>query len=133
MGAPVTAAPWLLVAGVGTWVAGFDVLYSLQDQSFDKGRGLHSIPVALGIPGALIASALLHVVTLACLAYVGVLLGRGTFYFVGVGLIAVLLGYEHAIVKPSDLSRIDKAFFDINGYVSVGFFACVLADQLLRG
>jgi 4-hydroxybenzoate polyprenyltransferase len=132
MGAPVTLAPWLLVAGVGAWVAGFDVLYSLQDQGFDSERGLHSMPVALGIVGSLWASALLHVVTVACLAYVGVLLGRGVAYFAGVGLVAALLAYEHAIVKPSDLSRINKAFFDINGYVSVAFFGCVLADQLLR-
>ena len=132
MGAPVTLAPWLLVLGVGAWVAGFDVLYSLQDQGFDAQRGLHSMPVALGIVGSLWASALLHVVTVACLAYVGVLLGRGAAYFAGVGLVAALLAYEHAIVKPSDLSRINKAFFDINGYVSVAFFGCVLADQLLR-
>lgn len=132
MGAPVSLAPWLLVAGVATWVAGFDVLYSLQDQGFDRERGLHSMPAWLGITGALIASALLHVATIACLAYVGVLLGRGAAYFVGVGLIALLLGYEHSIVKPKDLSRINKAFFDINGYVSVAFFACVLIDQLLR-
>jgi 4-hydroxybenzoate polyprenyltransferase len=132
MGAPVTLAPWLLVAGVGAWVAGFDVLYSLQDQGFDSQRGLHSMPVALGVVGSLVASALLHVVTIGCLAYVGVLLERGPAYFVGVALIALLLTYEHAIVKPSDLSRINKAFFDINGYVSVAFFACVLVDQLLR-
>lgn len=132
MGAPVTLAPWLLVAGVGAWVAGFDVLYSLQDRGFDSERGLHSAPVALGVVGSLVVSALLHVVTVGCLAYVGVLLGRGTVYFIGVGLIALLLTYEHAIVKPSDLSKINKAFFDINGYVSVAFFACVLADQLLR-
>jgi 4-hydroxybenzoate polyprenyltransferase len=132
MGAPVTLAPWLLVAGVGAWVAGFDILYSLQDQGFDSDRGLHSAPVALGIVGSLVVSALLHVLTVGCLAYVGVLLGRGAAYFVGVGLIGLLLTYEHAIVKPSDLSRINKAFFDINGYVSVAFFVCVLADQLLR-
>lgn len=132
MGAPVTLAPWLLVAGVGAWVAGFDILYSLQDHGFDAQRGLHSAPVALGVVGSLVASALLHVVTVSCLAYVGVLLERGVAYFVGVALIGALLTYEHAIVKPSDLSRINKAFFDINGYVSVAFFACVLADQLLR-
>ena len=91
----------------------------------------------LGVPagtllGAMLASALLHVGTLACLAYVGVLLERGAAYFVGVGMIGLLLGYEHSIVMPSDLSRINKAFFDINGYVSVAFFACVLVDQLMR-
>ena len=131
MGAPVTLAPWLLVLGVAAWVAGFDVLYSLQDHGFDTKQALHSIPVALGITGALVVSALLHVITVGCLLEVGLLLGRGTAYFVGVALVACLLMYEHAIVKPSDLSRIDKAFFDLNGYVSVGFLACVLADQWL--
>jgi len=131
MGAPVTAAPWLLVLGVAAWVGGFDVLYSLQDQSFDRNAGLHSIPVRLGIVGALWVSALAHVVTAGCLLAVGVLLGRGAAYFAGVALVSALLVYEHAIVKPSDLSRIDKAFFDLNGYVSVAFFACVLVDQAL--
>jgi 4-hydroxybenzoate polyprenyltransferase len=131
MGAEVSAAPWLLVVGVAAWVGGFDVLYSLQDQGFDHDKGLHSIPVKLGTAGALWASALLHVLTAACLTAVGVLLGRGAAYFAGVALVVVLLAYEHAIVKPSDLSRIDKAFFDLNGYVSVGFFACVLLDQAL--
>jgi 4-hydroxybenzoate polyprenyltransferase len=132
MGAPVTLAPWLLVGGVASWVAGFDVLYSLQDQGFDRERGLRSMPVWLGITGALVASAALHVGTIACLAMVGVLLERGAAYFVGVGLIGLLLTYEHSIVRPSDLSKINKAFFDINGYVSVAFFACVLVDQLVR-
>ncbi len=131
MGAPVTAAPWLLVLGVAAWVGGFDVLYSLQDQGFDRKAGLHSIPVRLGIVGALWVSALAHVVTAACLLAVGVLLGRGAAYFAGVAVVSALLVYEHAIVKPGDLSRIDKAFFDLNGYVSVAFFACVLVDQAL--
>ena len=69
--------------------------------------------------------------TVGCLAAVGVLLERGVPYQLGVVLVAVLLAYEHAIVKPTDLSRINKAFFDLNGYVSLGFLACVLADQLL--
>jgi 4-hydroxybenzoate polyprenyltransferase len=70
-------------------------------------------------------------VTVVCLCAVGLLLGRGIAYHVGVGLVAALLAYEHAIVRPSDLSRIDKAFFDLNGYVSLAFFACVVLDQLL--
>jgi 4-hydroxybenzoate polyprenyltransferase len=132
MGAEVTAAPWLLVLGVAAWVAGFDVLYSLQDHTFDTARGLHSVPVRLGVVGSLVLSALLHVGTVLCLVAVGAILSRGTAYYAGVALVAALLSYEHAIVRPGDLSRIDKAFFDINGYVSVGFFACVLLDQLLR-
>jgi 4-hydroxybenzoate polyprenyltransferase len=132
MGAPVTLAPWLLVLGVASWVAGFDILYALQDRGFDAGAGLHSLPVRLGIPGALLASALLHVVTIACLVGVGLVLARGTPYMIGVGLIAALLITEHAIVKPSDLSKINKAFFDVNGYVSLAFLIFVGVDQLLR-
>jgi 4-hydroxybenzoate polyprenyltransferase len=73
---------------------------------------------------------LLHVVTVGCLAATGWVLERGLPYQGGVALVAALLAYEHAIVKPNDLSRVNKAFFDLNGYVSLGFLACVLADQL---
>jgi 4-hydroxybenzoate polyprenyltransferase len=128
----VTLAPWLLVFGVATWVAGFDVLYSLQDRSFDQHEKLHSIPAALGVVGALVVSALLHVITVGCLAYAGVVLGRGIAYMVGVGLIALLLVAEHALVRPSDLSKLNKAFFDINGYVSVAFLVCVIVDHFTR-
>jgi 4-hydroxybenzoate polyprenyltransferase len=131
LGAPVTLAPWLLVGGVATWVGGFDILYSLQDEAFDKAAGLHSIPEQLGVRGALWVSALLHVLTVACLIGVGVSLERGAAYFAGTALVALILIYEHAIVRPSDLSRINKAFFDLNGYISVGFFLCVLIDRVL--
>jgi len=117
------------VIGVASWVAGFDVLYALQDTGFDRGERLHSMPVRLGIMGSLVASGLLHVVTVACFIAVGLVLGRGLFYQLGVLAIGLLLAYEHAIVRPSDLSRINKAFFDINGYVSLAFFAFVLLDQ----
>ena len=132
VGAEVTLAPWLLVIGVAAWVAGFDVLYSLQDIDFDRGSALHSIPAALGVRGSLWLSGALHVVTIACLAVVGTTLGRGAAYFTGVLLVAGLLVIEHAMVRPSDLSKINKAFFDVNGYVSVLFCACVGIDQLLR-
>lgn len=133
LGAEVTAAPWLLVLGVAAWVGGFDILYALQDQGFDRAAGLHSIPARLGTVGALWASALLHVLTASCLVAVGLLLGRGAAYFVGCAIVAAILVYEHAIVRPSDLSRIDKAFFDLNGYVSVAFFLCVLVDHWVAG
>jgi 4-hydroxybenzoate polyprenyltransferase len=128
LGAEVTLAPWLLVIGVAAWVAGFDVLYSLQDREFDGGARLHSMPVALGVHGALFASAFLHVVTVACLFTVGQLLQRGPAYLAGVGLVTALLVYEHSLVRPSDLSKLNKAFFDLNGYVSLAFFACVGLD-----
>ncbi|MEY4508944.1 MAG: hypothetical protein RLZZ450_1066 [Pseudomonadota bacterium] len=131
VGAPVTSAPWLLVFGVATWVGGFDVLYSLQDEGFDRAAGLYSIPSRFGTVGALWISALLHVVTVLCLFGVGFVLGRGVVFFAGCLLIAGILIYEHALVKPGDLSKIDKAFFDLNGYVSVAFFGCVLVDHFL--
>ncbi|HKP59633.1 MAG TPA: UbiA-like polyprenyltransferase [Polyangiales bacterium] len=132
LGAEVTLAPWLLVGGVAAWVAGFDMLYSLQDLDFDRGARLHSVPAQLGVGGTLWVSAGLHVLTVVCLVAVGVSLGRGPAYFAGVALVGALLVVEHAMVKPSDLSRINKAFFDVNGYVSLLFFVCVGLDQLLR-
>jgi 4-hydroxybenzoate polyprenyltransferase len=83
------------------------------------------------VVGALWVSALLHVVTLACLVAVGALLGRGPAYFAGSALVGAILAYEHMIVRPTDLSRINKAFFDLNGYISVGFLVCVLIDRAL--
>lgn len=132
LGAEVTLAPWLLVIGVASWVAGFDVLYSLQDREFDDQAKLHSMPVLLGVRGALIASAVLHVVTVACFVGVGQVLVRGPAYMVGVAIIAALLVVEHALVRPSDLSKLNRAFFDLNGYVSVAFLVCVGLDHWLR-
>lgn len=132
IGAEVTLAPWLLVIGVAAWVAGFDVMYSLQDEDFDKRHQLSSIPAALGVRGALVVSALLHVVTVGCLFGVGAVLERGAAYMVGVVIITALLVVEHAMVRPSDLSKLGRAFFDLNGYVSVAFLICVGIDQLLR-
>jgi 4-hydroxybenzoate polyprenyltransferase len=132
LGAPVTLAPWLLVIGVASWVAGFDVLYALQDRDFDSSAQLRSMPVALGVRGAIVASALLHVLTVACFAGVGVVLGRGMAYYAGVVIVAGLLLVEHAMVRPNDLSKLNRAFFDMNGYVSVAFFICVGLDQLIR-
>lgn len=122
-----TVAPLaLLLAGaVATWVAGFDILYSLQDESFDRGQGLHSVPVALGERGAMVVSALLHVVTVGLLAAVPSFATLGWGYWLGFAAITGVLTYEHWIVRPGDLSRIDKAFFDLNGYVSLIFFAGV--------
>lgn len=126
--APVALA---LAGAVATWVAGFDILYSLQDEDFDRSQGLRSIPVALGQKGAMVLSAALHVVTTGLLAAVPSLTPLGVGYWVGFALISAVLGYEHWIVRPGDLSRIDKAFFDLNGYVSLLFFGGVCAGALL--
>jgi 4-hydroxybenzoate polyprenyltransferase len=117
-----------LMIAVLTWVGGFDVLYSLQDERFDRENGLFSIPARFGTWGAVVLSALLHVVTVVGLLSTGLLLGRGAPYFAGVALVTGLLAYEHAIVGKGNLARIDRAFFDINGYVSIGFFLLVGLD-----
>ncbi len=117
--------PALLSAAVGTWVAGFDIIYSCQDAAFDRDRGLHSIPATLGITGALVVSGVLHIATMAALVALPWFAELGIAYWVGVALIGAVLAYEHAIVRPSDLSRINKAFFDLNGYISLVFLAAV--------
>lgn len=122
----VGAAALILSAAVATWVAGFDILYSLQDEAFDRGEGLHSIPARLGQVGALWVSGLLHVATVALLAALPAVAALGWAYWVGFVLIAGVLAYEHWLVRPGDLSRIDKAFFDLNGYVSLVFLGAVL-------
>lgn len=117
--------PAVLSVAVGTWVAGFDIIYSCQDAGFDSDHGLHSVPAALGLKGALAVSALLHVATVACLLALPAVVELGMAYYVGVAVISGVLVYEHWIVRPDDLSRVDKAFFDLNGYVSLAFFAFV--------
>lgn len=123
--------PAAMMVAVGTWVAGFDVIYSLQDHDFDKQAKLHSIPVALGIRGALWASALLHVITVAALVALQVLAGLGVAHLVGLLLVTAILLYEHWIVRPNDLSRIDKAFFDLNGWISIAYFVALMIDVLM--
>src|SRR6185369_11500830 len=127
-----TLVPGLLMIAVATWIAGFDVLYALSDRDFDVGAGLHSIPARFGVTGALVISAALHAATLTALVALAPVAHLGAPYLVGVAIVAALLVYEHAIVRPSDLSRLDAAFFTLNGYVSVVFFAATLADVLLR-
>ncbi len=121
-----------LMLGVVTWLLGFDILYSLQDEHFDRARGLHSIPQRFGTRGAVIFSAAAHVVTVLAFAGTGFALGRGPLYFTGVIAAAGLLVYEHWIVGPGRLERINKAFFDLNAYVSVAFFVLTLLDSLTR-
>jgi 4-hydroxybenzoate polyprenyltransferase len=128
--------PWTmllaLAGGVLCWVAGFDILYSLQDMEFDREQGLHSIPAALGARGALWTSRLLHAACAGLFLAVGLLVPElGTPYFAGVGLIAAMLVYEQSLVREDDFSRIDAAFFTINGAISLVFFGIVLLERLL--
>jgi 4-hydroxybenzoate polyprenyltransferase len=129
--------PWwmlpVLAAAVATWVAGFDILYALQDRTFDLAQGLHSIPVAFGTQGAVRASRFLHALSIAALGAVGLVTDAGALYAIGVLVAAALLLYEHRLVSPTDLSRLDAAFFTMNGIISIAFFGFVLAERLVRG
>jgi 4-hydroxybenzoate polyprenyltransferase len=131
-GATPHAGIFALIGAVVSWLFGFDILYSLQDASFDREHGLHSVPARFGVTGALVISAAAHAVTAVCLALTGVFLHRGAPFFAAVGIVSGLLVWEHAIVGKGDLRRIDKAFFDVNAYVSVAFFVLVVVDEALR-
>jgi 4-hydroxybenzoate polyprenyltransferase len=120
-----------LTAAVTFWTAGFDVIYACQDYEFDVSEGLFSVPRLLGIAGALRASQLLHLLMVGCLVALMASLHLGGLAVAGVGAVAALLLYEHSLVKPNDLSRVNAAFFTMNGYVSVLFFLFWAADILL--
>src|SRR5579885_994108 len=121
------------IAGAVTlWTSGFDILYALQDVDFDRTHRLRSLPEKVGVKNALWISRLCHVCAVACLAWGGELVRAGMIYFVGVGFAACLLAYEQSLVKSDDLSRINLAFFTLNGFVSIGVFAFALVDQLIR-
>jgi 4-hydroxybenzoate polyprenyltransferase len=123
-------ALWLSLA-VATWIAGFDVLYALDDRNFDRKAGIHSIPARFGVLAALVLSAVLHAVSAAALLIAGHAAGLGWIYLAGMAVIIAMLVWEHAILRPSDLSRLNVAFFNLNGYVSVIYFAATLADVLI--
>lgn len=120
-----------LVFAVMGWTAGFDILYSLQDEEFDRREGLYSMPVWLGRVRALRVSRGLHTLTVGLLIWTGFLWTLGPWYFAGVAVAAGLLFYEQSLVKPDDLSRINLAFFTLNGWVSLGFFVFALLDGVL--
>jgi 4-hydroxybenzoate polyprenyltransferase len=115
---------WLLGGAVAAWVAGFDLFYSLLDVEFDRTHGLHSAAVRFGERGAFAGARLLHVTTVALLAAAGLGLSVGVVYWLGVAAVAGLLLYEHSLVRPGDLRRLDTAFFTTNGVIS----CFVLAD-----
>ncbi len=140
--APVGA--WIAVTGrwswtavvlglaVGTWIGGFDLIYACQDVESDRREGVHSVPARFGVAAALRASTASHVVAAGLLLWFGALAGFGAWWWAGVALSAVALGYEHAIVRPDDLSRLGRAFFTVNGYVAIGLFGFALAALASR-
>jgi 4-hydroxybenzoate polyprenyltransferase len=123
--------PLLLCAAVACWTAGFDIIYSCQDVGFDARAGLRSLPLRLGVAGALRVSRALHAAMVALLAAVGLLCARGAWYAAGVALVAAILWIEHRLVRPDDLSRVNAAFFTANGWLSVGFFLLAALDLAL--
>jgi 4-hydroxybenzoate polyprenyltransferase len=126
---------WLLFAiavGVATWVAGFDIFYALPDESFDRGEGLRSAVVRLGERRAILVAKAFHGLTIPALALFGWGAGFGWWYYLGLGVAAAILTYEHQLVKPGDLSRLDAAFFTMNGVMSVTVFGFALVDRMVK-
>ena len=122
----------LLTGAVTFWVGGFDVLYACQDHEFDRRAGLHSVPRYFGISGSLWVARLFHVLMLLLLVGLIFAFGLGKLAAVGVASVALLLAYEHSLVKADDLSKLNAAFFTMNGVISVVFFCFVAGDLLLR-
>jgi 4-hydroxybenzoate polyprenyltransferase len=122
----------LLGVGAGLWVAGFDVIYAAQDINHDRKHGLHSIPADFGLSAGLLASRLIHLGAVGLLVAAGPYLGVGWLYYLGTVAFLLLLAHEHRIVSPGDMGRINVAFFNMNGVVSIVFFLFVMADVLLN-
>jgi 4-hydroxybenzoate polyprenyltransferase len=141
--APIGA--WMAVTGgfawpatalglaVGSWIGGFDLIYSCQDAAIDREIGSRSFPARFGIPAALRASTLTHLVTVGCYAWFGLAAGLGWLWWVGLAITAAVLAYEHLIVRADDLSRVNRAFFTANGFVGIQLFVFALADLFVQG
>jgi len=123
--------PLLLSVAVLLWVTGFDIIYALQDEEFDRDNKLWSLPVTLGKKHSLQFSLLIHLASALILTFNGYLIHAGIYYWIGLSLFAILLFYQHAIVKPDDLSRVNLAFFTLNGIASLLFAAFAITDLLL--
>lgn len=119
--------PWLLWAAVAVWIGGFDLIYACQDVDVDRREGLYSVPARFGISAALWISRLCHVLTVGLLAAVGIVAGLGWPFWLGLAVVAGLLTYEQSLVKPHDLSKVNLAFFTMNGYISVITLVATLA------
>lgn len=138
------AAAWIAATGkldwailpitfaVVFWTGGFDIIYALQDEDFDREHGLRSLPVSLGKSKALAVSRISHTLAALCLTLGGIMVHAGPVYFVGVAFAAALLVYEQSLVKPTDLSKVNMAFFTLNGFVSIGVFVFTFIDVLVR-
>ena len=122
--------PFILGIAVVFWVSGFDIIYACQDYDFDKKNNLHSIPTKFGIKNALFISRIFHVTTIALLILLGTLIQTSLVYWFCVIFVAGMLFYEQSLVKPNDLSKVNLAFFTLNGLISVGFFIFILIEKI---
>ncbi|MGI8424771.1 MAG: UbiA-like polyprenyltransferase [Chloroflexota bacterium] len=125
-----TVDPRSLIVGlaVATWIAGFDLLYACQDIEFDRKTGLHSVPARFGVAATLRLASGLHVITVGALVWIGLVVGLGIVYWVGVAIAAGLLIYEHSLLAPNDLSRLNVAFFNVNGYIALVLLVAVAGE-----
>jgi 4-hydroxybenzoate polyprenyltransferase len=126
----VDATPFLLAGAVALWIGGFDIIYATMDLEIDRRQGLHSIPRRFGIATALLITRGFHLASVLLLVWLGLTLGLGPLYYLGVAVVAALLAYENSIVSADDLSRVDMAFLTMNGVIALVFLAGVLADAL---
>ena len=124
--------PFLLGLAVAAWVGGFDLIYSCQDLDFDRKMGLHSIPVRFNVAAALSLSTLMHILTIALLLIVGILLHLGLIYWLGLAIATGLIIYEHQIVSSTDLSKVNVAFFNMNGYIALVVFLSTFLAIYIR-
>ena len=122
---------WVLGAAVGLWIGGFDLIYACQDAAVDREIGVRSVPARFGVAAALRMSTVAHVVTFGLFVWFGALVGLGWLWWVGLGLAAVAFVYEHSIVRPDDLSKVNRAFFTANGFVGIALFVFALLDLVL--
>lgn len=126
----VSGTPFLLGGAVALWIGGFDIIYATMDLEIDRGQGLHSIPRRFGVATALRITRAAHLASVVLLVWLGLALGLGPLYYLGVAVVAALLAYENSIVSADDLSRVDMAFLTMNGVIAIVFLAGVLADAI---
>jgi len=123
----------VLGLAVGVWIGGFDLIYACQDVETDRETGVMSVPARFGVPAAVRGARVCHAVTTALLVWYALATGAGAFFWLGLLIVAGAFVYEHSIVKPHDLSRLNRAFFSTNGFIGISLFVCALADLMVRG
>ncbi|MFE7774409.1 menaquinone biosynthesis prenyltransferase MqnP [Streptomyces sp. NPDC057445] len=123
----------ILGLAVGVWIGGFDLIFACQDVEADRAHGVMSVPARFGIPAALWGARACHAVTMGLLVWYVLAIGAGVFFWVGLVIVAGAFLYEHTIVRPHDLSRLNRAFFTVNGFIGIALFVCALLDLVVRG